>query len=321
MVGKPKVYIDGKEGTTGLQIYERLGGRQDIELLLIDEEKRKDPAERKKFLNHADLVFLCLPDAAAREAVAMIDNPHTRVIDASTAHRTAPGWVYGFPELKPGQREAIAAAKRVANPGCHATGFISIVYPLVAMGLLPKDAALSCFSLTGYSGGGKKMIAQYEAADKGEALFSPAIYALPQGHKHLPEMQVICGLEHPPVFSPIVDDYYKGMATTVPLHRSQLTGVSTLHQVWQAMADYYGTYDGKRLVYMAGDPTDSLDAASKIYGNAKAGANDLSLIVAGSDEAFTITALFDNLGKGASGAAVQTMNLMLGFEQTRGLVL
>ena len=219
MVGKPKVYIDGKEGTTGLQIYERLGGRQDIELLLIDEEKRKDPAERKKFLNHADLVFLCLPDAAAREAVAMIDNPHTRVIDASTAHRTAPGWVYGFPELKPGQREAIAAAKRVANPGCHATGFISIVYPLVAMGLLPKDAALSCFSLTGYSGGGKKMIAQYEAADKGEALFSPAIYALPQGHKHLPEMQVICGLEHPPVFSPIVDDYYKGMATTVPLHR------------------------------------------------------------------------------------------------------
>ena len=319
---KPKVFIDGQEGTTGLQIYERLGVRQDIALLGIDPDKRKDPAERKRLLNQADLVFLCLPDQAARESVAMMENDHTRVIDASTAHRTAPGWVYGFPELKQGQREAIAGARYVANPGCHATGFISIVYPLVAMGILPRDAALSCFSLTGYSGGGKKMIAQYEGPDKGEALYSPAIYALTQGHKHLPEMQAVCGLEHRPVFCPIVDDYYKGMATTVPLHRDQLRGINSLHQLWQALADYYGSYDGKRLVYVAGNPTDlegGLEASGKLYGNAKAGDDNLCLVVAGNDQQLTVTALFDNLGKGASGAAVQNMNLMLGFEETLGL--
>ena len=320
---KPVVYIDGKEGTTGLQIYDRLAARDDIELLLIDEEKRKDSAERKKCINSADLVFLCLPDAAAKEAVAMIENDHTRVIDASTAHRTAPGWVYGFPELRPGQREAIAAAKRVANPGCHATGFLSVAYPLVALGLLGRDAALSCFSLTGYSGGGKKMIAQYESPERAENLSSPAIYGVTQNHKHLPEMQAVCGLERPPVFSPIVDDYYKGMATTVPLHMEQLRGVSTLHQVWRAYADYYGTYDGKRLVYAAGDPADpegGIDPGSKFYGNTKAGRNDLCIIVAGNDRQCTVTALFDNLGKGASGAAVQNMNLMLGLDETKGLL-
>ena len=191
---KPIVYIDGKDGTTGLQIYDRLSARDDIDLLLIDEEKRKDPEARKACINQADIVFLCLPDAAAREAVAMVENPATRVIDASTAHRTAPGWVYGFPELKAGQKEAIAAARWVANPGCHATGFISVVYPLIAAGVLPADADLTCFSLTGYSGGGKKMIAQYEAADRGAELSSPCPYGLGQGHKHLPEMQTICGL-------------------------------------------------------------------------------------------------------------------------------
>ena len=310
---KPKVYIDGKDGTTGLQIYDRLSVRDDIDLLLIDEEKRKDPAERKKCLNAADLVFLCLPDAAAIEAVALVENPNTRVIDASTAHRTDHDWDYGFPELSAERRAAIQKSKRVANPGCHATGFISVVYPLVAMGLLPKDVCLSAFSLTGYSGGGKKMIAQYEAADKEAALFAPCPYGMGQGHKHLPEMQKICGLTNKPVFTPIVDDYYKGMATTVPLHMSQMNGVSTLAEVRQTLADYYA---GATLVHVA----DALDTA-KLYANAQAGKDTLELIVAGNDEQFTVTALFDNLGKGASGAAVQNMNLMLGFEETTGLNL
>lgn len=312
---KPKIYIDGKDGTTGLQIYDRLAARSDIDLLLIDEDKRKDPAERKKLMAAADIVFLCLPDAAAVEAVALAEGTNARIIDASTAHRTAPGWVYGFPELKKGQREAIAKAKYVANPGCHATGFIAIAAPLVQAGVLPADADLCCFSLTGYSGGGKKMIAQYEAPEKGEALYSPGLYGLGQNHKHLPEMQKICGLTKPPVFTPIVDDYYKGMATTVPLHMDQLTGVSTLHEVWQVLADHYA---GEKLVRVA--PEGAGDLGGKLYGNAKAGDNDLTLVAAGNDETFTITALFDNLGKGASGAAVQNMNIMLGLEETTGLM-
>lgn len=308
---KPKVYIDGKDGTTGLQIYERLSAREDITLLLIDEAKRKDPAERAKLMNQADLVFLCLPDAAAREAVTLIENPATRVIDASTAHRTAPGWVYGFAELKAGQREAIAGAKRVANPGCHATGFLSLAAPLVALGLLPRDAALTCFSLTGYSGGGKKMIAQYEAADREAALSSPAPYALGQTHKHLPEMQTICGLAKPPVFVPVVDDYYKGMATTVMLHTGQLKGVTSLHQVWEAYAAHYA---GQQMVKVAPE------GAAKLYAGVKAGDNDLQIVVAGNDASFTVTALFDNLGKGASGAAVQNMNIMLRLEESTSLL-
>ena len=309
----PKVYIDGKEGTTGLQIYDRLARRDDIELLLIDEDKRKDPAERKRLMDSADIVFLCLPDAAAVEAVGLIENPNTRVIDASTAHRTDPAWDYGFPELSAKHREAVRVSKRVANPGCHATGFISIVYPLVAMGLLPKDAALSCFSLTGYSGGGKKMIAQYEAEDKGAELLAPCPYGLGQSHKHLPEMQKICGLETKPVFVPIVDDYYKGMAATVPFHMSQLTGVSTLEEVRQRLSAYYA---GAAMVHVA----ESTETA-KVYANALAGKDTLTLIAAGTDEQFTVTALFDNLGKGASGAAVQNMNLMLGLDERTGLAL
>ena len=312
---RPRVYIDGKDGTTGLQIYDRLAARSDIELLLIDEDKRKDPAERKKLMAEADIVFLCLPDAAAVEAVALAEGTGARIIDASTAHRTAPGWVYGFPELKPGQREAIAKAQYVANPGCHATGFISIAAPLVQAGLLPADADLACFSLTGYSGGGKKMIAQYEEPNRAEPLSSPGIYGLGQNHKHLPEMRAVCGLTKPPVFSPIVDDYYKGMATTVPLHMHQLKGVTTLHQVWQALADHYA---GEKLVHVA--PEGAGDLSGKLYGGAKAGDNGLTLVAAGNDEAFTLTALFDNLGKGASGAAVQNMNIMLGFEETAGLL-
>ncbi len=318
---KPLVYIDGQEGTTGLQIYDRLGKREDITLLQIDPEKRKDVEERRRLLNAADLVFLCLPDAAAREAVALIDNPDTRVIDASTAHRTAPGWVYGFPELR-GQREGIKTARFVANPGCYATGFISIVRPLVDLGLLDKSARLSCFSLSGYSGGGKKLIAQYERDNRPPALSSPALYGMLQNHKHLPEMQKLCGLDCPPVFTPIVDDYYKGMAATVPLHMDQLQRVSTLHQVWQALSSYYNR--GKGVVQVEGDladPETGIDSGFKIYANQWRGKDTLSLLIAGNNQQFTITALFDNLGKGASGAAVQNMNLMLGFPEPEGLSL
>jgi len=323
MSKKPKVYIDGKEGTTGLQIYERLGSRQDIELLLIDEDKRKDTAERKKFLNAADLVFLCLPDAAAIEAVSLIDNPDTRVIDASTAHRTNADWDYGFPELSANHLEKIKESKRVANPGCHATGFISIVYPLVKLGILPADYPLSCFSLTGYSGGGKKMIADYESGGKQEKLYSPSIYALTQAHKHLPEMKTVCGLIENPVFSPIVDDYYKGMATTVPLHIGKLNGVSGLRDVWKALRDYY---KDQKMVKVYCDPTpdegyEPFDNISKLYANHWAGRDDLMIFVVGNDRQCTITSLFDNLGKGASGAAVQNMNLMLGFKEITGLTL
>ena len=324
-MGKPNVYIDGKEGTTGLQIYDRLASRDDICLLLIDEDKRKDPAERKKFLNEADLVFLCLPDAAAVEAVSLIENSRTRVIDASTAHRTNPDWVYGFPELSQERRAQIAEAKRVANPGCHATGFVSIAYPLTAMGLLPEDAALSCFSLTGYSGGGKKMIAQYEQENRPPAYSSPALYGMLQNHKHLPEMKKICGLGKTPVFTPIVDDFYKGMASTVPFHMEQLRGVSTLHEVWEKLRAYYLETAGEGgVVRVEGDPTDpesGVDSGFKIYAGQWRGKDSLSLLLAGNDEQFTVTALFDNLGKGASGAAVQNMNIMLGFAETAGLTL
>ena len=303
---KPKIYIDGQAGTTGLQIYERLGGRQDIELLTIDPERRKDPAERKKLLNGADLVFLCLPDQAAREAVALIENPAVRVIDASTAHRTARNWAYGFAELSPKHRAKIAKSRRVANPGCHATGFISGVYPLVQAGLIARDQFLTCFSLTGYSGGGKKMIAQYESPDRDIALSAPCPYGLGQGHKHLPEMQAICGLEKKPVFVPIVDDYYKGMATTVALP-------APAQAVHDALA---GHYRDAKLVQVA-----PLGWEGMISANTLAGRDTLKLIVCGNEERCTVTALFDNLGKGASGAAVQNMNLMLGFDETAGLSL
>lgn len=311
---KPIVFIDGKEGTTGLQIYERLAGRTDLELLLIDEERRKDPAERKKCLNAADLAILCLPDAAAAEAADMIENPATRVIDASTAHRTAEGWAYGFPELSGLHRERIRASGRVANPGCHATGFLAGAYPLVAMGVLPKDYPLTCHSLTGYSGGGKKMIAEYEGEDKAQALYSPRIYGLGLKHKHLPEMQKQSGLTRPPVFSPIVDDYYKGMATTLSLHNDLLCRGKSARAVWEALAEYYR---GQTVVKVAPFGWEE----PMIAANAMAGRDDLLLIVNGNDTHTAVTALFDNLGKGASGAAVQNLNLMLGFAETEGLSL
>ena len=313
-MSKPIVYIDGKEGTTGLQIYDRLAQRQDIDLLLIDEDKRKDAAERKKCINAADIVFLCLPDAAAREAVALVENDRTRIIDASTAHRTAEGWAYGFAELSPEHRAAVAAGKRVANPGCHATGFISAVYPLVKYGLLPPDYPLTCFSLTGYSGGGKKMIAEYEVADKGAALYAPQLYGLNLEHKHLPEMQKVCSLLRAPVFCPIVDDYYKGMATSVTLHTALLPGHPTAAQLHDVLEDHYS---GAALVSVA--PLGYTE--KRIAANTMAGSDRLQLSICGHEDQVLITALFDNLGKGASGAAVQNMNLMLGLEETTGLNL
>lgn len=313
-MSKPIVYIDGKEGTTGLQIYDRLAQRQDIDLLLIDEDKRKDAAERKKCINAANIVFLCLPDAAAKEAVSLTENDRTRIIDASTAHRTAEGWAYGFAELSKEHRAAIAGGKRVANPGCHATGFISAVYPLVKYGLLPPDYPLTCFSMTGYSGGGKKMIAEYEAADKGAALYAPRLYGLNLEHKHLPEMQKVCSLLRAPVFCPIVDDYYKGMATSVALHTALLPGHPTAAQLHDVLESHYA---GSALVSVA-----PLGYTEKmIAANAMAGSDRLQLIVCGHEDQVLITALFDNLGKGASGAAVQNMNLMLGLEETTGLNL
>ena len=306
-MSKPKVYIDGKEGTTGLQIYDRLSVRDDIELLLIDDEKRKDLTERKKLLNAADLVFLCLPDAAAIEAVGLIDNDHTRVIDASTAHRTAEGWDYGFPELSAEHRAAIVKSRRVANPGCHASGFISSVYPLVKLGVIPADAPVCAYSLTGYSGGGKKLIAEYEDPDRDPRHESHRIYGTNLKHKHLPEMQKVCGLSQPPVFSPILGDFYKGMATTILLPGTDAA------MVQEKLAAYY---EGQTFVSVAPLGGDE----SVIYADTLAGTNQLRLIVCGHENQTTVTALFDNLGKGASGAAVQNMNLMLGFDETAGLL-
>lgn len=309
---KPKIYIDGKDGTTGLQIYDRLAGRKDLELLLIDEDKRKDTAERQKLMNAADIVFLCLPDAAAIEAVELVTNPETCIIDASTAHRTAPGWDYGFPELSAEHRAHIASSKRIANPGCHASGFISAVYPLVAHGIVPPDYPMTCFSLTGYSGGGKKMIAQYET-DKTEELYAPRIYGLSLNHKHLPEMQKICGLHKAPVFLPVVDDYYKGMATTIQLRNDLLAPGTTAQRVWETLRDHYADAQMVTVAPFGG-------TTPMIAGNAMAGKDTLQLIVYGNEEQTAVTALFDNLGKGASGAAVQNMNIRLGLEESTGLI-
>ena len=310
----PKVYIDGQEGTIGLQIYDRLAAREDIELLRIDPDKRKDCVERAKLMNGADLVFLCLPDQAAREAVELVTNEHTKIIDASTAHRIAPGWVYGFPELLAGQRQRIKFSKRVANPGCHATGFLASAAPLTAMGVLSKDAALTCFSLTGYSGGGKKMIADYENGEKAEALYSPRIYGTTLRHKHLPEMKAYAGLTQAPIFCPVVDDYYKGMATTVMLPVSMLTGHPTAEDLCEMLARYY---EGEALVQVQPYQKE----AAYLAANTMAGKDSLTLVVSGHEEQIIVTTLFDNLGKGASGAAVQNMNLMLGFPETTGLSL
>lgn len=312
-MAKPKVYIDGQEGTTGLRIFERFAGRDDIEVLTIDPALRKDTSERKRLINASDITFLCLPDAAAKEAVSLVEDDHVRIIDASTAHRTADGWAYGFPELSGAHRAAIANGTRIANPGCHATGFVSLVYPLIAAGILSKDAVVPCFSLTGYSGGGKKMIAQYGEAGRDAALDSPRIYGLTHRHKHLPEMQKVCGLSHAPLFSPIVADYYAGMLVSVPFSADQLSGISSPAQLRACYADAYA---GQKMIRLTDEPQDGFLAA-----NGCAGWDGLEIFVTGNEERMMACARFDNLGKGASGAAVQSMNILLGCDEARGLNL
>ena len=302
-----KVFIDGSAGTTGLRIYERLAGRSDIELIRLSEEKRKDAEARREALNAADIAFLCLPDAAAVEAVSMVVNKNTAIIDTSTAHRTANGWEYGFAELC-GRRERIASSKRIANPGCHASGFVSLVEPLVREGIIQKDALLSCFSLTGYSGGGKKMIAQYEDEERGFALDSPAMYANGQSHKHLPEMSKICGLDNLPVFCPIVADFYSGMQVTVPLFKAQIKG--TAEDIKALYREYYSSGLVK---YVENDPSTSL------YSNALSFKDNMEISVSGNEDRILLVSRFDNLGKGASGAAIQNMNIIMGVPDETGL--
>lgn len=308
---KHTVYIDGQAGTTGLQLRHKLERHDGVELLLISEEKRKDEAERKRLMNSAEVVFLCLPDDAAREAVKLVENPHTCIIDASTAHRTHPDWAYGFPELSAAHREKIAQSRRIANPGCHATGFIAAVYPLVAMGVIGKDYPLTAHSLTGYSGGGKAMIAEYEAAERPFTFDSPRQYELSQQHKHLPEMQHVTGIDAPPVFMPIVCNFYSGMATCVPLIASLFRKKINKAELLGMLAEYYR---GAGLVGIGQEESGFLAA------NPLRDSNRLELYLEGNDERMTLVSVFDNLGKGASGAAVQNMNIVLGLEETTGLV-
>ncbi len=306
------VFIDGREGTTGLRIFERLAGREDIAVLALEEACRKDPVARKEALAAADIAFLCLPDDAARESVALSEGTDTVLIDTSTAHRTAPGWAYGFPELSPAHKAAVAASSRIAVPGCYASGFISLMYPLVAAGILPSTADITCHAVTGYSGGGKKMIAQYEAADRDIALSSPRQYALTQSHKHLPEMQAISGLKAAPLFCPIVSNYYAGMTVTVPLFSHQLTAGFTPSDIKDA---YRKTYESGLVSY-----DESMLDGGYVAANPMAGRDTMKVAVAGSEERILLIAQFDNLGKGASGAAVQCLNLALGLPMETGLV-
>lgn len=304
------VFIDGSAGTTGLRIYERLSARGDLELITLPDEIRKDPAARKEAIHSADAVFLCLPDPAAIEAAALAEGSDTVIIDTSTAHRTASGWAYGFPELR-GYRDRIRNSKRIANPGCHASGFIALVKPLVDEGLISPDAALTCFSLTGYSGGGKKMIAEYEDAGRDSLLDAPRQYGLSQQHKHLKEMAYVCGLSNAPLFSPIVADFYSGMEVSVPLFAKDVKG--SLADIREA---YKGYYPGP-LVHF----DENADEGGFLSAAAMSGRDDMQITVCGNEDRILLTSRFDNLGKGASGAAIQNLNLILGLEETAGLVI
>ena len=305
-----RVFIDGSAGTTGLRIHERLSTREDLEIITLTEELRKDTEARREAINNADIVFLCLPDAAAKEAVELCDNPNTVIIDTSTAHRTNPDWSYGFPEIGD-LRAKIKTSKRIANPGCHASGFVALVAPLVNAGLIDKEIALTCFSLTGYSGGGKKMIAEYESEGRDTLLDAPRQYGITQSHKHLPEMKLVCGLDNDPIFCPIVADYYSGMEVTVPLFMKDVKG--TVEDIKNA---YKTAYTGKLVHFDENASEEGFMSA-----NALSGRDDMQISVNGNDDRIILTARFDNLGKGASGAAIQNMNIVLGADETTGLVL
>ncbi len=304
-----KVFIDGSAGTTGLRIYERLENRKDIELLKLSEENRKDKSARKDAINSSDIAFLCLPDDAARESVSLCENEDTVIIDTSTAHRTAKGWVYGFPELSLGRKAEIAASKRIAVPGCHASGFISLIYPLIENGIIEKSALLSCFSVTGYSGGGKKMIAEYEGENRDILLSSPRQYSIGQTHKHLPEMSAVTGIENYPVFSPVVADFYSGMTVTVPIFDSMINGSAE-----DIKKIYKQKYTGPIVSYVENADENGFIAANKLSGK-----DSMEISVAGNDERILLISRYDNLGKGASGAAIECMNIVLGLPETEGL--
>ncbi len=308
-----KIFIDGKAGTTGLRIFERLENFKGIEIITLSDEKRKDLSARKEALNSADIAFLCLPDDAARESVSLIENDNTVVIDTSTAHRTDETFAYGFPELSENHREKLKNSKRIAVPGCHASGFIALVYPLVEAGVLSKSENLSCFSLTGYSGGGKKMIAEYEDAERDVLLDAPRQYGLTQGHKHLKEMKAISGIENAPVFCPVVAPFYSGMEVTVPIFKSMLKDGTTLDDIKNI---YKEKYNGPIVNFVEGN-----DEAGFISANAYSDLDSMEIAVFGNEDRIILTARYDNLGKGASGAAIECLNIVLGQDETTGLVV
>ena len=312
-----KVFIDGSEGTTGLRIFERFEGREDIEILKIPSELRKDPAEIKKYINASDITFLCLPDAAAREAVAMVENDNTIIIDTSTAHRTEAGWAYGYPELSKAHRDAIRTGKRIAVPGCYATGFITIAYPMVAEGILPKDYPVTAFAMSGYSGAGKKTIAVYEAQGRDSELDALREYALNQKHQHLKEMQAVTGLSRMPLFSPFICDYYSGMVVTLQFYTDLLKDKPSPEKVHAMFAKYF---EGEPFVKVMPFGKEA-DYNGFLAGNTCAGWDGIELYVTGNEDRLLVSTRFDNLGKGASGAAVQCLNIILGCDENKGLVL
>lgn len=313
MLRSKTVFIDGSAGTTGLRIYERLKQRGDLQLIRLPETLRKDPRARKEALNSCDVAFLCLPDQAAVEAVALLENPHVTVLDTSTAHRTVPGWAYGLPELGKEYLDKIQNSRRIAVPGCHASGFIALAAPLVKAGILAPTARLICHSVTGYSGGGKKMIAQYESLDRDVLLEAPRQYGLGQTHKHLKEMQAVTGIETAPIFCPIVSDFYSGMVVTVPIFASDLAPGKTAADIKEL---YAAQYQGPIVRYQENVDGDGCLSAAGLTGK-----DSMEITVSGNDDRILLLARYDNLGKGASGAAVQCLNLVLGCDPTTGLII